>query len=237
MKAIFIRTFLTFLLMPLFIAESALAVSRTDFFQGSRNYKPAKHIIHTVQENESLWKIARKHNVDFTQLVKINGLNNPDMIFPGTKLIIKIQDDGSILVMEKEEIVAGILPFNYTPAKTIAHVSLPNKDDPFAPENPSVSYEVKAPVLKPVQQTVKETMVFKTFEKFVQWLSSSLGYPTDMTQARGQASFDPPTSPTYLNSESLHVDTSSGKESELASFLDNFSSHITSTTSPPPKSL
>ena len=139
--------------------------------------------------------------------------------------------------MKKEETVTGILPLNYTPAKTIVHVSLPNKDDPFAPENPTVSYEVKAPVLKPAEQTVKETLVFKTFEKFVQWLSSSLGYPTDMTKARGQASFDPPTSPTYLNSESLHVDTSSGKESKLAVFIDNFSSHITSTTSPPPKSL
>ena len=102
MKAIFIRTFLTFLLMTLFIAESALAVSRTDFFQGSLNYKSSKPIIHTVQENESLWQIAREFDVDFRQLAIINGLNNPDMIFPGTKLIIKIQDDGSILVMEKE---------------------------------------------------------------------------------------------------------------------------------------
>ena len=237
MKAISTPILFVYLLMTLFISESAFAVSTTGSFQGSRSYKPTKYIIHTVQKNESLWQIARKFDVDHRQLASINGLNNPDMIFPGTKLIIKIQDDGSIWVMKKEEKVTGILPFNYTPKQIIAHVSLPSKDDPFAPENPSVSYEVKAPVLKPVQQTVKETLVFKTFEKFVQWLSSSLGYPTDMTQARGQASFDPPTSPTYLNSESLYVDSSSGKESELASFLDNFSSHITSTTSPPPKSL
>ena len=231
MKAIPIRTFLTFLLMTPFITESALAVSRTDFFQGSLNYKPSKHIIHTVQENESLWKIASEFGVDFRQLASINGLNNPDMIFPGTKLIIKIQDDGSVWVMK------NILPLNYTPAKTIVHVSLPNKDDPFAPENPTVSYEVKAPVLKPAEQTVKETLVFKTFEKFVRWLSSSLGYSSDMIQTRGQASFDPPTSPTYLHSEMLHIDASSGKESELAVFIDNFSSHITRPTSPPPKSL
>ena len=164
-------------------------------------------------------------------MASINGLNNPDMIFPGTKLIIKIQDDGSVWVMK------NILPLNYTPAKTIIHVSLPNKDDPFAPENPTVSYEVKAPVLKPAEQTVKETLVFKTFEKFVRWLSSSLGYSSDMIQTRGQATFDPPTSPTYLHSETLHIDTSSEKESEFAVFIDNFSSHITRPTSPPPKSL
>ena len=237
MKAISTPILIVFFLMSLFISESAFAVSRTDFFQGSRNYKPSKPVIHTVQENESLWQIARKFDVDFTKLAKINGLNNPDLIYPGTRLIIKVQDDGSILVMEKEKTVAGQLPFNYTPKQIIAHVSLPSKDDPFAPENPSVSYEVKEPVLKPVQQTVKEILVFKTFEKFVQWLSSSLGYPTDMTKARGQASFDPPTSPTYLNSETLHVDTSSGKGSKLAALIDNFSSHIISTTSPPPKSL
>jgi len=237
MKAVSTPILIVFFLMSLIISESALAVSRTDFFQDSLDYKPSKPIIHTVKENESLWQIARKFDVDFRKLAKINGLNNPNLIFPGTKLIIKVQDDGSILVMEKEETVAGPLPFNYTPKQIIAHVSLPSKDDPFAPENPSVSYEVKASVLKPVQQTVKETLVFKTFEKFVQWLSSSLGYPTDMTKARGHASFDPPTSPTYLQSETLHVDTSSGKGSKLAAFIDNFSSHITSTTSPPPKSL
>ena len=217
--------------MTLFITESAFAVSRTDFFQGSLNYKPSKHIIPTVQENERLWKIASEFGVDFRQLASINGLNNPDMIFPGTKLIIKIQDDGSVWVIQ------NILPLYYTPAKTIVHVSLPNKDDPFAPENPTVSYEVKASVLKPAEQTVKKTLGFKTFEKFVRRLSSSLGYSSDTIQTRGQASFDPPTSPTYLHSETLHIDTSSGKESELVVFIDNFSSHITRTTSPPPKSL
>ena len=44
--------------MTLFIAESALAVSRTDFFQGSLNYKSSKPIIHTVQENEIIdWQL------------------------------------------------------------------------------------------------------------------------------------------------------------------------------------
>ena len=80
MKAISIRTFLTFLLIPLFITESAFAVSRTDFFRGSLNYKPSKHIIHTVQENESLWQIAREFDVDFRQLANVNGLNNPDCL-------------------------------------------------------------------------------------------------------------------------------------------------------------
>ena len=92
MKAISTPAIFVYLLMTLFITESAFAVSRTDFFRGSLNYKPSKHIIHTVQENESLWQIAREFDVDFRQLANINGLNNPDIIFPGTKLIIKIQE-------------------------------------------------------------------------------------------------------------------------------------------------
>ena len=236
MKAISIRTFLTFLLMPLFITEFSFANSRMEVFQGSLAYKPI-YIIHTVQKNESIWKIAKRFDVDFTKLVKRNVLDNPDLIFPGNKLIVKIQEDGSILVMPNQKPGIGILPFNYIPEQIVAHVTLPNKEDVFAPENPSVSYEVKEAVLEPVRKTLKEPLVFKTFEKFVRWLSSSLGYSSDMIQTRGQASFDPPTSPTYLHSNSLHVDASSGDGSELVAFLDNYSSHITSATSPPPKSL
>jgi LysM repeat protein len=233
MKAISIRTFLTFLLMPLFITEFSFANSRMAVIQGSVNYKPSSYITHIVQKNESLWKIAKRFDVDFIKLVTSNDLDNPDLIFPGNKLIIKFQENGSILVTNP----ARTLDFKYTPQQVVLIVTRPNKEDVFAPENPSVSYEVKEAVLEPVRETTKELLVFETFEKFVRWLSSSLGYSTDMIQTRGQASFDPPTSPTYFHSNSLDVDATGGNGSELAAFLDNYSSHITSATSPPPKSL
>ena len=174
-------------------------------------------------------------------MAQINGLINPDLIYAGKILKVKCRKDGSIIAsfLEKanQKPKRGTLPFNYTPKHIVAHVTLPNKEDVFAPENPSVSYEVKEAVLEPVRKTLKEPLVFKTFEKFVRWLSSSLGYSSDMIQTRSQTSFDPPTSPTYLHSNSLHVDASSGDGSELVAFLDNYSSHITSATSPPPKSL
>ena len=241
MKAISIRTFLTFLLMPLFITEFSFANSRMEVFQGSLTYMPSNHIIHTVQKNESLWQIAKQCNADVKKLALINGLDNPDLIYPGKKLKVKCRKDGYIIAsfLEKanQKPAMSTLPFNYTPKQIIAHVTLPNKEDVFAPENPSVSYEVKAAILKPVRKTIKEPLVFKTFEKFVRWLSSSLGYSSDMIQTRGQASFDPPTSPTYLHSNNLDVGATGGNESELAVFIDNFSSYITRSTSPPPKSL
>ena len=139
--------------------------------------------------------------------------------------------------MDSEKPAMGSLPFNYTPRQVIAHVVLPDKGDLFAPENPSVSYEVKDAVLQSPRKTLRGPLVFKSFENFVRWLSASLGYSSDMTQARGPASFDPPTGQTFLHSGSMSVNGLLQGGEEIAPFLDNFSSYITDTTSPPPKSL
>jgi LysM repeat protein len=239
MKAIYIRTFLTFLLMPLFITEFSFANSRMEVFQGSLAYKLSNYTNYTIRKNDSVTQIANQCNWDRKKLAQINGLINPDLIYPGKILKVKCQKDGSIISSFLEKVnqkpKMGTLPFNFTPQKVVPVVTHPNKEDVFAPENPSVSYEVKAAILKPIRQTIKEPLVFKTFEKFVRWLSSSLGYSSDMIQTRGQASFDPPTSPIYLHSSSLNVDATDGNGIKLAAFLDNYSSHIISATSPPPK--
>jgi len=245
MKAISIRTFLTFLLMPLFITEFSFANSRMEVFQGSLAYKLSNYTNHIIRKNDSVAQIAKQCNWDPKKLALINGLDNPDLIYPGNILKVKCQKDGSIsasfLEKANQKPKMGTLRFNYIPQQIVPIVTHPNKEDVFSPENPSVSYEVKEAVLKPVRETIKETLVFKTFEKFVRWLSCSLGYSSDMIQTRGQtrgqANFDPPTSPTYLHSNSLHVDATGGNGTELAAFLDNYSSYITSATSPPPKSL
>jgi LysM repeat protein len=229
--------FLVSLVMTLIVTEGAFAYPRTSSFLGNHGYTQSKQVVHTVEENESLWAIAKRFDVDFTKLAEINGLDNPDLIFPGSKLVIKIQVDGSIMVMDNEEPAMGSLPFNYTPQQVIAHVTLPNKDDVFAPVNPMVSYEVKDAVLKPIRKTSREPLIFKTFEKFVRWLSGSLGYSNDMTQARGHGNFDPPTGQMFLHSGSRSISALFRSGEEIAPFIDNYSSYITRTTSPPPKSL
>jgi LysM repeat protein len=229
--------FLVFLVMALFVTEGAFAYSRTSGFPDRYGYTQSRQVVHTVQKNESLWQIAKRFDVDFTKLAEINGLDDPDLIFPGNKLIVKIQVDGSILVTANEGPAMDSLPFNYTPRQVIAHVTLPDKDDIFAPSNRTVSYEVKKAVLQPLHKTFKKPLVFKSVETFVRWLSSSLGYSSDMTQARGRASFDPPTGPTFLHSGSILVNVLLSSGDEIAPFLDNFSPHVTGTTSPPPKSL
>ena len=60
---------LLLLLLTLSVVEFAFAYSRTDLAQGSLAYKSSNPIIHTVQEDESLWKIAKKFDVDFYSII------------------------------------------------------------------------------------------------------------------------------------------------------------------------
>jgi len=240
MKANSITALLVFLVMALFVTEVVFAYSKTGgfpgAFQGYGSTQPTQ-ITHTVEKNESLWQIAKQFDVDFTKLAEINGLENPDLIFPGNKLIIKIQVDGSIIVVNKEEPVKNVMAFDFTPSEAVVHVVYPDKDDVFAPENPTVSYEIPESISTQQRQNSKQPLVFKSFVNFLRWFSAQLGYPSDMAQARGQASFDPPPSPTYLNSGSLYSNAFLGSGDEISTESDYFSSHIKGTLSPPPKSL
>ena len=45
-------------------------------------------IIYVVQPGDWLSKIAIKHNTSWEHLQKINGIKNPNLIFPGQKITI-----------------------------------------------------------------------------------------------------------------------------------------------------
>ena len=49
--------------------------------------KPAI-LLYVVQPSDSLWKIAKKYNAPLELLKEINQLKNPDLIYPGQKLLI-----------------------------------------------------------------------------------------------------------------------------------------------------
>ena len=44
-----------------------------------------------VQANDMLWKIAKQFNLTYQELAKHNKLKNPNLIFPGQKLLIPVQ--------------------------------------------------------------------------------------------------------------------------------------------------
>ncbi|MEG0642247.1 MAG: DUF3794 domain-containing protein [Clostridium sp.] len=45
-------------------------------------------IIYSVQQNDNLWKIAKRYGATIEDIVKVNEIDNPDLISYGTKIII-----------------------------------------------------------------------------------------------------------------------------------------------------
>ena len=48
----------------------------------------ASVIIYSVDKGYTLWKLAKKYNTTIEELVKINDIENPEIIIIGQKLII-----------------------------------------------------------------------------------------------------------------------------------------------------
>lgn len=45
-------------------------------------------VLYVVQPNDTIWKIAKKYCTSMEDIIKINDLDNPDLIMPGMKLLI-----------------------------------------------------------------------------------------------------------------------------------------------------
>jgi LysM repeat protein len=55
---------------------------------GEISKKKASITIYVVQTGDSLWKIAKRYSSTIEELVNINGIENPDKILPGQKILI-----------------------------------------------------------------------------------------------------------------------------------------------------
>ena len=45
-------------------------------------------LLYVVQQGDSLWKIAKRYNAPLELLKEVNQLKNPDLLYPGQKLLI-----------------------------------------------------------------------------------------------------------------------------------------------------
>lgn len=45
-------------------------------------------VVYFVKPNDTIWKIAKKFKVTMDSIIKINNLDNPDLIYPGDKLYV-----------------------------------------------------------------------------------------------------------------------------------------------------
>ena len=56
--------------------------------EGEKKGNNASATIYVVSKGETLWKLAKKFNTTIDELVRINSIEDPDVIKPGDKLII-----------------------------------------------------------------------------------------------------------------------------------------------------
>ncbi|MFS8651436.1 MAG: LysM peptidoglycan-binding domain-containing protein [Caldibacillus sp.] len=52
----------------------------------SKQQENSTYTVYTVKKGDSLWKIAQKYKTTVDELVKLNKVKNPDLIYPGQKL-------------------------------------------------------------------------------------------------------------------------------------------------------
>ena len=57
---------------------------------GSYNTEPNEmgHIVYTVRRGDNLWNISRKYGTTVQEIVQLNNISNPNLIFPGQRLKI-----------------------------------------------------------------------------------------------------------------------------------------------------
>lgn len=51
--------------------------------------------VYTVQKGDSLWTISQKYNVSFQEIVKLNNLKNPNLIYPNQKIKLPAGSTGT----------------------------------------------------------------------------------------------------------------------------------------------
>lgn len=224
LSTIFFLAFLVAVLLPM---QTVLA-SNSSVRPGLMTHE----VIHTVQENESLWKIARYFGIDPALLAQLNGLDNPDMIFPGNKLTIEVQSDFSLRVIDQAEKGLSEAKSKIKNKQVLLHVTFPSQDDIFAPENPLV--EMKETISGPRRTASTNEMVFKTFFEFVEWL---VGEKDDLksTKAANTPSFDPSPGGPYTISSRFDIPHIFSEGINIPSQDDLYQPPASGSLSPPPK--
>ncbi|WP_214481445.1 SafA/ExsA family spore coat assembly protein [Bacillus sp. SM2101] len=113
--------------------------------------------IHIVQKGDTLWKIAQKYGVDFTELKNMNTqLSNPDMILPGMKIKVPtgnvhVKKEAAINNNVKKEAKVNVV------SNVEAEVEEPIINQPQKPL--PVMAEEKKEEVKPVEKTQNKALM------------------------------------------------------------------------------
>ena len=66
--------------------------------------KNTKYDYYTVKKEDTIYQIANNNNIDYNTLLKINGLNKDDYIYPNQTIMLPRQDKNIYLTKENDTI-------------------------------------------------------------------------------------------------------------------------------------
>lgn len=123
--------------------------------------------IHIVQQGDTLWKLAKKYDVDFEQLKAVNNhLSNPDVIMPGMKIKIPtggvpvkkqtIKKEQPVQVKE-QPIQVKEQPIQMKEQPKAKEMPLPKKEEVKVPEEIKKPEPIiQQPIAQPPQQPITQ---------------------------------------------------------------------------------
>ncbi|HBH13748.1 MAG: 5'-Nucleotidase domain protein [Clostridiales bacterium 38_11] len=133
---------------------------------------PALAATYEVQSGDMLYKIAQKYGVTVQQIVDANDIKNPDLIYPGDKLLIP---DGT---MEKETVEITILHTNDVHSR----VSFSEYD--------GMGYEKLSTIVKEIRAKNPNTLVMDAGDAFHGQTISTLNKGESIVQIMNTVGYD-----------------------------------------------
>ena len=120
---------------------------------------------YTVVLGDTLGKISNRFGVSVDQLVKLNNIDNPNLIYVGT--VLKVSENAAakaeVTVAKAENTVAKATVVENTPEKTVAKVdpvqTVPAKPAVTAVATPKAEVKKETPAVAPKAEVKKETPV------------------------------------------------------------------------------
>ena len=118
---------------------------------------------YTVVLGDTLGKISNRFGVSVDQLVKLNNIDNPNLIYVGT--VLKVSENAAakaeVTVAKAENTVAKATVVENTPEKTVAKVdpvqTVPAKPAVTAVATPKAEVKKETPAVAPKVEVKKET--------------------------------------------------------------------------------
>ena len=118
---------------------------------------------YTVVLGDTLGKISNRFGVSVDQLVKLNNIDNPNLIYVGT--VLKVSENAAakaeVTVAKAENTVAKATVVENTPEKTVAKVdpvqTVPAKPAATAVATPKAEVKKETPAVAPKAEVKKET--------------------------------------------------------------------------------